>query len=79
MVTKKVQRKNALVRSQARYARAAMTIAPVTLDETHAAALRSITERTGESNAALVRRLLLDEAERRGIATPPPQSRRESP
>lgn len=50
-------------RSAARYRRAAATLAPITLDAAHAAALQRVLARTGESQAALVRRLIR-EAER---------------
>ncbi len=50
-------------RSAARYRRAALTLAPITLDAEHAAALQRLLKRTGESKSALVRRLIR-EAER---------------
>jgi hypothetical protein len=48
-------------RSTARYARAAATIPPITLDEARAAKLASILSSTGETRAAWVRRMI-DEA-----------------
>jgi len=50
-------------RSRARYQRAAATLPPITLDADHAAALSRLLARTGETQAALVRRLIR-EAER---------------
>jgi hypothetical protein len=50
--------------SKARYARAARVLAPITLAEPEAQALAEIQERTGENAAALVRRLLREEARR---------------
>lgn len=45
-------------------ARAARVTSPVTLDEAHADALRQVIALTGETEAALIRRLISDEAVR---------------
>ena len=50
-------------RSRARYQRAAATLPPITLDAATADALTRLLARTGETQAALVRRLIR-EAER---------------
>lgn len=55
------------VRSNRRYANAAAVLPKTTLDQTHAAALDWILGETEESRAALVRRLILDEAQRMGM------------
>ena len=55
----------AAARSLARYERAAATLAPITLDAEHADALQRAIDITGETQAALVRRLIMEEAGRR--------------
>lgn len=45
-------------RSRARYQRAAATLPPITIDADHAAALARLLARTGETQTALVRRLI---------------------
>jgi len=61
----------ATARGAAYRARAAKTLPRITLDATQAAALARIIDDTGETTSALVRRLLLDEAVRRGALVPP--------
>jgi hypothetical protein len=46
-------------RSKARHARAAAIIPAITLDATQAAALAAIRQRTGETVAGIVRRLIV--------------------
>lgn len=55
----------ASARSAARYDRAAMMLSPIALDAQHADALTRIVAATGETKAACVRRLIIDEAVRR--------------
>lgn len=57
-------------RSASRRARTAKTLS-LTIDALHVAAIEWLMEDTGETTSALVRRLLLDEAERRGAPVPP--------
>jgi len=54
--------------SRARYARAAAVLAKTTLNQAEAEALASIAELTGETNAAIVRRLLVEEFARNEAA-----------
>lgn len=56
----------ASARGAARRARAAAILAPITLDAQHAAALQWLVDDMDLPRAAIVRRLILDEAKRRG-------------
>lgn len=51
-------------RSKARYSNAAVTLAPITLDAEHAAALALILERDGVTRAAAVRAAIIRHAAR---------------
>ena len=61
-IRRKPRDPTAAARSLARYERAAATLAPITLDAEHADAMRCVLERTGETQAALVRRLIREAA-----------------